>query len=523
MEATAELASVKSETQAELTRARSENSRLQYINHALFQRLSESNEKLLVRKQRLVVKNAYTSLQRYCPCHLLKLPHEILLIVLRYTLPPSWLLTGEISLPPFAQSIWSADIRMKLSIIGVCKLWHQIGLELLYERVTLRRIGQMPAFVHALELRQDLGAFVRSVAISCFVPHGYAGLHNREAKKIMRLCPNLARFAFNPPLLMPNSPCSLPAFSSSITTLEYNSNVDYSLIILPSLVHLFKTLETLAFTPPSLYDATHPTLTFGHLGSLRLHLTTGSVVPSKWVMPHLRSVWLHAGSFYEARKQLEAEAFLHSHGRTVTCLRLSNIEIEIGASIQGMLDQCPMLEHIAVGASVLTAGPLTHRAISSVDVFCFPGHRGADITFSSLKEGFPELSTFRTLDISMQFLWDIPTRTIPADWVLMRGADASRGNEDQNSDSDECHESAWISAILSTNPDSDDDEDDDYVFDEAADDGGSVDTGSTSSSDGESCTTDHDEGPYVQVKEEFYLGEKRKIGRQEALEIFRGS
>ncbi|KAJ7136686.1 hypothetical protein C8R44DRAFT_767673, partial [Mycena epipterygia] len=82
----------------------------------------------------------------------------------------------EESLPPFYHSIWSVDLRMKRSIIGVCRTWYRIALGLLYESVTLRRIGQMPAFVCALEGRHELGVLVQNLNISCFVPHRYSTL-----------------------------------------------------------------------------------------------------------------------------------------------------------------------------------------------------------------------------------------------------------------------------------------------------------------------------------------------------------
>ncbi|KAJ6620520.1 hypothetical protein B0H10DRAFT_2021907, partial [Mycena sp. CBHHK59/15] len=79
-----------------------------------------------------------------------------------------------------------------------------------------------------------------------------------------------------------------------------------------------------------------------------------------------------------------------------------------GTSIQGLLNSCPALKHLAVCVSLCTPGPLKHQTINSVDVFCFLDGR-TPITFEWLKEGFPALQTFRTLDVTMSVLWDIPT------------------------------------------------------------------------------------------------------------------
>ncbi|KAJ6586378.1 hypothetical protein DFH09DRAFT_1432234 [Mycena vulgaris] len=128
------------------------------------------SDELAVRNERLAV--------RVVPCHSVdRLPDEIWLMVLCYILPPSWMLNGEAPLAPFPQSIWSMNLRAKLCIIGACRTGHRIGLELLYRRVTLRRIEQMLALVSALETRDGLGALVRNLEISCFVPHGYSALH----------------------------------------------------------------------------------------------------------------------------------------------------------------------------------------------------------------------------------------------------------------------------------------------------------------------------------------------------------
>ncbi|KAJ6586367.1 hypothetical protein DFH09DRAFT_1075310 [Mycena vulgaris] len=89
---------------------------------------------------RLERENALSNerLARLLQCHFARLPDEILLFVLHCSLPPSWVLKEGTSLPPFPQSIWSIDLRMKLCIIRVCKTWHRIGLELLYKTVRKR-------------------------------------------------------------------------------------------------------------------------------------------------------------------------------------------------------------------------------------------------------------------------------------------------------------------------------------------------------------------------------------------------
>ncbi|KAJ7182892.1 hypothetical protein C8R43DRAFT_968436 [Mycena crocata] len=513
------------ETHRELIHARLEISRLQSANRALTQRFAATNEEL----------------QSHLPCPLAELPHEILLIVLRYTLPPAWLLSGDDdSLPPFPQSIWSAALRTKLAIVAVCKTWHQLGIGLLYASVTLRRIGQIPAFLCTLEEGEGLRVLVRRLEIGCFVPHGYSALHDRDIVKILRLCSRLSHFAFKPPSNIPLTPCILPDMGSSITSLELSSNVNYSLV-LPSLARLAPTLHSLSLTLPYYLDDndddddddgydTHPLLDFTNLEDLRLRFTPESTVPdaSQWRMPRLQRLWIHSSSYIINDEPMEM--FLDVFGGSVTFLRLS--DYRTAPSIQGLLDRCPALTHLALVTSMYKSTPeLKHPKVNHVDIFAsFDGSMLSQlpaplpIMFGQLKGGFPALRSFRTLDCTASFLSDIPVTDATMHWALDL---ADENNASDNSEHSDRGESAWIAAVLSPDIDSDDSDDGDYLFNEKEDDGGSVDSSDCGDdSDATGCLTDNDSANnrnYLTVREEFYLGDHREIGHEEALDIFRRS
>ncbi|KAJ7761085.1 hypothetical protein B0H16DRAFT_1719779 [Mycena metata] len=101
------------------------------------------------------------------PCYFLEIPHEILLRIFRNSLPPPWLLNSATRDILISNSIYSLDLTAKLSILAVCKDWYQVGTEILYEDVHLHRIGQLPAFVRALEGHAGLGDLVRRLDLSC--------------------------------------------------------------------------------------------------------------------------------------------------------------------------------------------------------------------------------------------------------------------------------------------------------------------------------------------------------------------
>ncbi|KAJ7879625.1 hypothetical protein B0H14DRAFT_1607467 [Mycena olivaceomarginata] len=119
-----------------------------------------------------------------CRAHFSELPHEILLMIFCYALPPRWLLSGSglQSMATYPNDILSVDLRMKHSLLSVCKSWNQVGTELLYESVALRRILQLPVFVRALDGRQGLAALVKRLDMNCFVPQGYYQLHDTESE-----------------------------------------------------------------------------------------------------------------------------------------------------------------------------------------------------------------------------------------------------------------------------------------------------------------------------------------------------
>ncbi|KAJ7485828.1 hypothetical protein FB451DRAFT_1128075 [Mycena latifolia] len=437
---------------------------------------------------------------QYFTCHIDRLSHEIFLIILRCALPSAWALRGDTSLPPFPQSIWSVDLRMKLSIAGVSKLWHQIGSELLYESVTLRRIGQLPAFIRALEERDGLGALVRNIDISCFVPHGYATLHDQETARIFQLCPRLSHFGFKPPFLIPTPLTVLPRVSDTITSLEYNNQVEYSLI-LPTLVQLSANLRSLALSLPITYDATDPKLLFEKLEALRVRLSADSMFsPPQWTMPALRRFWLQ-GSNGLSRIH-DAEAFLNICGRTLTFLWLPDFLVaptEPSVHIQSLLDRCPALEHLAMPRILCEVEPpLTHQRIHSLDLLCFPTRD----TFTPFLNGFPELHAFRTLDQTLMSPWEVIPPDLPCDGEIQQDSD----------EEDDTTEAAWITAVLATDPDSDDSDDSDYVFNSQA--------GSTTDSESDSDVSDEGRAP---LAGEFYLDEDWEVDRAEALAIFRGS
>ncbi|KAK7046457.1 hypothetical protein R3P38DRAFT_3257813 [Favolaschia claudopus] len=271
------------------------------------------------------------------------IPDEILLVIFRDALPPSWRVYYHKNLAPFHRSFVSSDLETKLTIIQVCKTWYRIGLEFLYESVVLHSIGQLPSFVMALEARPSVGSFVRRLEIDYWVPQGYNALHEAEIQKAFQLCRNLTHFAFNP-LVVPYTQLyhlSLPSIPTSpansllgITHLEIGSQVAYDSILLLALLQLSPILESLS----------HPILTFPSLRVLRLWCswnTTVPVTPSdcKWVTPRLEHLVVHPPWLTEMVALSDYCPTLLS-----LCLPWANL----CSSVATLLSHCPQLQHLMI-------------------------------------------------------------------------------------------------------------------------------------------------------------------------------
>jgi hypothetical protein len=199
---------------------------------------------------------------------------------------------------------------------------------------------------------------VKHVGIDCFVPHGYLKLHEHETKQILGLCPNLSHVGFPPPFWILKPACPLPT-SSSIISLEYSPCMPYS-TILPSLVLLSQTLESLTFTIPATHEG-HPLLNFPRLEYLCLTITSTSVA-SEWLAPNLRCLQLSGHPCLGFRV---TEELLHTYRPTITSHQIHSI----ARQDPEWLNLCPLLEHLSVAGSLSS---WTHLRVRFIDIIHLP-------------------------------------------------------------------------------------------------------------------------------------------------------
>ncbi|KAJ7762476.1 hypothetical protein B0H16DRAFT_1883951 [Mycena metata] len=338
-------------------------------------------------------------------------PPEILLVILRGALPPTWMLHGDrTSTSP--DSFHHYDIRMKLSFVNVCKSWHDVGMELLYETVILYRIPQLPTLVRALECREGLGNLVKHLDITFFTPRGYTALLETDTRRLFELCPRLSRFGFAPTYLVPGLIHVLPPLASTITCLDYGDIVEMSMI-LPSLVQLHRTIRSLSLTITSTpYDG--PQLNFDSLEDLHLRLAKDHTFPQeKWAMPSLRRLWLRSVSRWEAPRRVDR--LLSVCGSTLTFLEWDQGD----KGLKAMLKSCPELQHLVLTIHSWQAGNfslvnLSHKKIEIIDIWrrTWPTFSRSP-RFGYIGHGFEAVRNMRDLDSTFACFWDLPVRVPP--------------------------------------------------------------------------------------------------------------
>ena len=98
-------------------------------------------------------------------------------------LPPSFLLDSSLYAGP--DSPWCEALRMKKSIVQVCNSWCQIGSELLYEEISIRRVGQISALLRTLDANNGIGDMIKTFEISCFTPTCYKSLFQVDIARIL--------------------------------------------------------------------------------------------------------------------------------------------------------------------------------------------------------------------------------------------------------------------------------------------------------------------------------------------------
>ncbi|CAA7262237.1 unnamed protein product [Cyclocybe aegerita] len=315
-----------------------------------------------------------TTIPLYTP----KLPAEIWNSIFQRAIPPSWLLDPALSLGP--DSSWSVALRLKKSIIAVCRTWNSIGLPFLYADVDIRRVHQLASLLETIRKRPgELGRLVKTLNVSCYVPQVLAGTFTRYLEALFPLLPRISTFAYTSPTALP-AEASIPTLPRSITQLNlmgitsWNSAVGHLMVAGGTLTSLRLRLP---LALPS--SAQEGVLVLPFLTSIYLEDDDGAGDLRKltrvFCLPNLSSCTLY--STCRLREGESAKSFidfLARHGANIRFLnlRLQNIRSNRlpDTFLPSLQHLCPRLERliIPISTALEALDNLMHRTLKWIDI-----------------------------------------------------------------------------------------------------------------------------------------------------------
>ena len=120
-----------------------------------------------------------------------KIPNEILSIIFRLALPPSFLLDSALYKGP--ESPWCLSMKTKRDCVAVCKRWAHIGVPILYEEVVLRRMTQLSSLLRTVSLPDvHFGHLIKRIDLKCYVPPDEFPLLDSQLLRLFDKCPNIS-------------------------------------------------------------------------------------------------------------------------------------------------------------------------------------------------------------------------------------------------------------------------------------------------------------------------------------------
>ena len=378
-----------------------------------------------------------------------RLPNEIYRMIFLRVVPPYSFLDTSLCGGPC--SAWNSYIKCIMNIIMVCKRWAEIGMEILYECVVFRRLGQVFAFSQTLDLRPDLGRLVKRIEIRCYVPKHCMSAYVKVTTRVFNSCAPIGQIIFDP--LLPSWPafCNGHAVRTGSTLHDHETYTRASLDVIPlNITHLelgrtvpleqlgarlpsFQHLRSLTLQLPHMYgyisEDDIPECPVAEIGLHHLSLDVGrcSLYPFKkiyaeWSMPLLRQLRIHVHDDSELASF--CFKFLSKHGGRLQYLHIHPCCLNYPTDIlyATLNITCPVLEHLVLHPGAVL--PPMHPTLALVDIWTakFPAHKNrvSDLQRSlQQRNAFPHLRRTRTLDRGL------PTNV---DWPLIFPPDENLDN-----------------------------------------------------------------------------------------------
>ncbi|KAJ7653087.1 hypothetical protein DFH06DRAFT_525726 [Mycena polygramma] len=215
-----------------------------------------------------------------------RLPLELLHEICDMTIPPHYMLNASLSCGP--NSPWCSSMVTKRSLVLVSRAWYEAGIDLMYRSIFIRRLPAAKALLATLTANLSLGALIRNITVTCYVPRNFRATTRRNLTQILKFCPALTSFSHLPPFSSP-TPFPFPALPTTLTSLKFSSYEKFHAVY-DTLQQFCPQLEELSLYPKDdeVFDSLE--LTFPRLCALCLTLTDDVAVQKfnmKWHMPML--------------------------------------------------------------------------------------------------------------------------------------------------------------------------------------------------------------------------------------------
>ncbi|KAG6811796.1 hypothetical protein H0H92_005812 [Tricholoma furcatifolium] len=346
-------------------------------------------------------------------------PVEILQSIFLRTICPRFLLdasTNRLAGLPTSPALVMAT-KTKLSLLKVCRSWHDVAVDFLYEDVVLLRMEHIPALLRTLDTTPGYRKLIKGVTINMFVKPRYGASFTRYVQRIIDVCPSLRRF----------ETLSLLDLPDTVTYPRLDSVTELCIMMTtPDLIHLldttFNNLRFLSLTFPENetrlqpFDVEQP-FYLPELETFLLQVEYPDKLRYHRFNPRLFDL-LDAPRLqrftciFDGLEKFEGALtlFLRRNGCNLSFLHIGGpLDDECPAStFQNFLAECPVLEHVRLKLkrSVLA---ITHPHVEWLDIDSSIGNIW---TLSSAKDSFPILQGLRTI-VSPHFTYQRSTPVVP--------------------------------------------------------------------------------------------------------------
>ncbi|KLO10842.1 hypothetical protein SCHPADRAFT_892030 [Schizopora paradoxa] len=320
-------------------------------------------------------------------------------------------------------SPWSTDLRTRKAIIRACKLWRDIAVASLYDRIYLHHVGQLCALVRTLEQNiasnegRGYAAWIQHIHGDFYVPKSWEAVYTRRFTDLLAFCSSIRSLTWK---IKWHGFADQPV-SHSIAHLLSSSQSKFRSAIssLRELTFALDDVPSVSETPLSDLPST---ITFDNLEHLTCEVKKHSAmrqfefISEAFILPKIKHLTINHQESW-VRPELIDLTFifkmLQSFGVKLTSFSLSQAstgDLSARRSIANVLNLTPNLESLQLtciyfeAIETPLASPLSH--LTSVELFSEPtllnsSLDGALEPFLEMfedRESFPHLRSLKIYD-----------------------------------------------------------------------------------------------------------------------------